>query len=112
MDFDKNLMIALLCGVVSMVLSSVMPCVLKSSTNTTIVEARKLFEANRQVIIVSSVIVVITAYLALSLFPLMDDGDGDDDFDEITVVNGSNSSDIFKRIMSQVPSNQLIKSWR
>jgi hypothetical protein len=109
MDFDKNLMIALLCGVVSMVLSSVMPCVLKSSTNTTIVEARKLFEANRQVIIVSSVIVVITAYLALSLFPLMDDGD--DDFDEITVVNGSNSSDIFKRIMSQVPPNQLIKSW-
>ena len=109
MEIDKNLMIALLCGVVSMVLSSLMPCVLKSSTNPTIVEARKLFESHRQVIVVSSVIVVITAYLALSLFPLMDDGD---DFDDVTIIKDNGTNNLFNRILSQVPSNQLVKTWR
>jgi hypothetical protein len=109
MEIDKNLMIALLCGVVSMVLSSLMPCILKSSTNATLVEARKLFESHRQVIVVSSVIVVITAYLALSLFPLMDDGD---DFDDVTIIDTNSGDNLFKRIISQVPSNQLIKTWR
>ena len=97
MDFDKNLVIALLCGVVSMFLSTVMPCVLKSSTNDLLVDARKVYEANRQVIVVSSVIVVITAYLALSLYPLFADND-DSSFD---------NDNVLERLVRQLPSSRL-----
>jgi phosphotransferase system glucose/maltose/N-acetylglucosamine-specific IIC component len=98
MDFDKNFVIALLCGVVSMFLSTIMPCVLKSSTNDLLVDARKVYEANRQVIVVSSVIVVITAYLALSLYPLFSDN-SDSSFDDDNVL---------ERLVKQLPSSRLV----
>jgi phosphotransferase system glucose/maltose/N-acetylglucosamine-specific IIC component len=98
MDFDKNLVIALLCGVVNMFLSTVMPCVLKSSTNDLLVDARKVYEANRQVIVVSSVIVVITAYLALSLYPLFSDSN-DSSFD---------NDNVLERLVKQLPSSRLV----
>jgi hypothetical protein len=98
MDFDKNFVIALLCGVVSMFLSIIMPCVLKSSTNDLLVDARKVYEANRQVIVVSSVIVVITAYLALSLYPLFSDN-SNSSFDDDNVL---------ERLVKQLPSSRLV----
>ena len=98
MDFDKNFVIALLCGVVSMFLSTIMPCVLKSSTNDLLVDARKVYEANRQVIVVSSVIVVITAYLALSLYPLFSDN-SNSSFDDDNVL---------ERLVKQLPSSRLV----
>lgn len=109
MEFDKNLVIALLCGVVSMFLSVVMPCVLKTSTNDFLVDARKVYETNRQVIVVSSVIVVITAYLALTLYPLF----GDNDDFSLSFDNNNNSSENpLERLISQLPSSQLVRSFK
>lgn len=68
---DENLVIALLCGIVSMCLSIVMPCVLKDSKDPLLSKVQKVFNTNREVIIVSSVIVAVTAYLALSLYPII-----------------------------------------
>jgi hypothetical protein len=68
---DENLAIALLCGVVSMCLSTLMPCVLKDSKDPLLSKVQKVFNTNREVIIVSSVIVAVTAYLALSLYPII-----------------------------------------
>lgn len=68
---DENLAIALLCGLVSMALSVVMPCVLKNSNDPMLTKVKKVFNTNREVILVSSIIVTITAYLALNLYPMV-----------------------------------------
>jgi hypothetical protein len=68
-----NLVIALLCGVVSMILSVTMPCLLKKVNTPLLDNVKIVFENNKHLVIVSSLIVAITAYLALSLYPLVSD---------------------------------------
>jgi hypothetical protein len=68
-----NLVIALLCGVVSMILSVTMPCLLKKVNTPLLDNVKVVFENNKHLVIVSSLIVAITAYLALSLYPLVSD---------------------------------------
>jgi phosphotransferase system glucose/maltose/N-acetylglucosamine-specific IIC component len=68
---DQNLAIALLCGVVSMLLSVTMPCLLKKTQLPLLDNVKLVFNNNRHVIIVSSLVVALTAYLALSLYPLV-----------------------------------------
>jgi phosphotransferase system glucose/maltose/N-acetylglucosamine-specific IIC component len=68
---DQNLAIALLCGVVSMLLSVTMPCLLKKTQLPLLDNVKLVFDNNRHVIIVSSLVVALTAYLALSLYPLV-----------------------------------------
>jgi hypothetical protein len=110
MDFDENLVIALVCGVVSMAMSTFMPCVLKTSTNPFLVDARRVYETNRQVIVVSSIIVAITAYLALSLYPIMNS-------DESVFYSESNDNIYtdkrFSQLLGQIkaPCNQLVESY-
>jgi len=70
---NQNLAIALLCGVVSMILSVTMPCLLKKTNLPMLENVKLVFDNNRHVIIVSSVVVALTAYLALSLYPLVSD---------------------------------------
>lgn len=110
-NIDKNIVIALLCGLVSMVLSSVVPCLLKKARHPLLVDARKVFEHNKQVIVVSSLIVVITAYLGLSLYPLFDD-DSDNFFDKVTFA--SNGGETADNILRRLPlkSNQLCTSFQ
>jgi hypothetical protein len=68
-----NLVIALLCGVVSMILSVTMPCLLKKVNTPLLDNVKVVFENNKHLVIVSSLVVAITAYLALSLYPLVSD---------------------------------------
>jgi phosphotransferase system glucose/maltose/N-acetylglucosamine-specific IIC component len=68
-----NLVIALLCGVVSMILSVTMPCLLKKVNTPLLDNVKVVFENNKHLVVVSSIIVAITAYLALSLYPLVSD---------------------------------------
>ena len=68
---DQNLAIALLCGVVNMLLSVTMPCLLKKTQLPLLDNVKLVFNNNRHVIIVSSLVVALTAYLALSLYPLV-----------------------------------------
>jgi phosphotransferase system glucose/maltose/N-acetylglucosamine-specific IIC component len=67
----KNLVIALLCGVVSMLLSVTMPCLLKKVKTPMLQNVKTVFNNNKQLIVVSSLVVVVTAYLALLLYPLV-----------------------------------------
>ena len=111
MDLDKNVLIALLCGVMSMALSTLMPCVLKSSTNPLLVDARRLYDANRQVIVVSSLIVAITAYLALSLFPLLDD-DSDMEGNVFSLSMGRQSGgSLMHQLINGASTNQLVANY-
>lgn len=73
---NNNLVIALLCGVVSMVLSVTMPCLLKKVNTPMLDNVKVVFNNNKHLIVVSSLVVVVTAYLALSLYPLVSDDIG------------------------------------
>ena len=68
---DRNLAIALLCGVVNMLLSVTMPCLLNKTDLPLLNNVKLVFDNNRHVIIVSSLVVALTTYLALSLYPLV-----------------------------------------
>ena len=70
---NSNLVIALLCGVVSMVLSVTMPCLLKKVNTPWLDNVKVVFDNNKHLIVVSSLVVVVTSYLALSLYPLVSD---------------------------------------
>ena len=85
---------------------------IKTSTNPFLVDARRVYESNRQVIVVSSIIVAITAYLALSLYPIMNN-------DEVFFGESSGSDNVymderFSQLLGQIkaPCNQLVESYR
>jgi phosphotransferase system glucose/maltose/N-acetylglucosamine-specific IIC component len=68
---NNNLVIALLCGVVSMFLSVTMPCLLKKVNTPMLHNVKTVFNNNKHLILVSSLVVSVTAYLALLLYPLV-----------------------------------------
>jgi phosphotransferase system glucose/maltose/N-acetylglucosamine-specific IIC component len=69
----NNLVIALLCGLVNMFLAVTMPCLLKKVDTPYLTSVKTVFNNNKHLIIVSSIVVTITAYLALMLYPLVSD---------------------------------------
>jgi len=73
---NNNLVIALLCGVVSMVLSVTMPCLLNKVNTPMLDNVKVVFNNNKHLVVVSSLVVVVTAYLALSLYPLVSEDIG------------------------------------
>ena len=66
---SEHLLIAVLAGVINMVLSVVVPCLLKSSNQPFLVSVKKVFQTNRNLILLSSITVGIMVYLALALAP-------------------------------------------
>lgn len=66
---DSHLFIALTGGLINAALSSAVPCLINKSDVPLLMEMRKVYETNRQTIISSSLVIVITIYLALKLAP-------------------------------------------
>lgn len=66
---DPHILIALVGGLLHMVLSVIVPCLFKKTDQPFLKDIKKIFELNRQVIITSSLIVVLTIYLALKITP-------------------------------------------
>ena len=66
---DSHIFIALVGGLLNMALSVTVPCLVKKSEQPFLQDVKKVFEVNRQVILTSSLIVVLTIYLALKIAP-------------------------------------------
>ncbi len=66
---DAHIFIALVGALLNMALSTTVPCLVKKTEQPFLVQVRKVFETNRQVILTSSLIVAITIYLALKISP-------------------------------------------
>jgi phosphotransferase system glucose/maltose/N-acetylglucosamine-specific IIC component len=66
---DSPILIAILGGIINMVLSSIVPCLVNKAEQPLLKDIKKVFDNNRQVILTSSFIVAITVYLALKLAP-------------------------------------------
>jgi hypothetical protein len=64
---NREILISLVAAVLNMVLSSVVPTLTKKSEEELVVQIRKVFENNRQVIITSSIIIGVTTYISLKL---------------------------------------------
>ena len=66
---NLNIFIAILTGLINALLSLIIPCLFKNSKNTFINEFKTVYKNNKQMIIVSSIIVMITVYIALITSP-------------------------------------------
>ncbi len=66
---DTDIIIALVGGLISMLLSSIIPCLLKENDKPFVKEVKQVYETNKQLILASSLIIVITIYLALKVSP-------------------------------------------
>lgn len=65
MDFSLVLLISVIGGLLNMLLSATVPCLIKKSNIPLLVNIRTVFDSNRQVIITSSVLVSIIIFIAL-----------------------------------------------
>lgn len=84
---DSHIFIALVGGLINMALSVTVPCLVKKTNQPFLNDVKKVFELNRQVIITSSLIVVLTIYLALKIAPNFYQG-----FNELTGFDNDSSS--------------------
>ena len=66
---DPHVLIAVVGALVYMGLSTSMPCMLNNQQQPFLKEVKKVFITNRQTIVISSLIVAITIYLALKITP-------------------------------------------
>jgi hypothetical protein len=69
----KHLFISIVAGLLNFILSLILPVVLKGINVDIINNIRKVFSNNKELLLTSSLIIVILVYLALSISPkLMD----------------------------------------
>jgi hypothetical protein len=66
---DSHIVIAVVGALVYMGLSTSMPCMLNEQKQPFLKEVKNVFVTNRQTIVISSLIVAITIYLALKITP-------------------------------------------
>ena len=66
---DSHIFIALVGGLLNMILSVTVPCLVKKTEQPFLNDVKKVYETNRQVIVTSSLIVALTIYLALKIAP-------------------------------------------
>ena len=78
---EYELFVALVGALLNMVLSVIIPCLLKKSDQSFLNDVKKVFQTNREVIFASSLIVAITIYLALSVSPELSDMLSEDNSD-------------------------------
>ena len=87
---DSHIVIAVVGALVYMGLSTSMPCMLNEQKQPFLKEVKNVFVTNRQTIVISSLIVAITIYLALKITPsIVDSLDrlSDDDNDNGNINN-------------------------
>ena len=58
-----------------MVLSIVMPCLLKNTKASFVEDMKKVFNTNRELIIANSIIVGVTTYIAIEIAPFLSESD-------------------------------------
>jgi hypothetical protein len=68
-----NIFIAILGGLINMILSLIIPYLLKNTNTPLLTQINTIYTTNKQLIITSSLIVALTIYIALSVGPNMDE---------------------------------------
>jgi len=68
---SECLIIAFVGALINMLLSLIVPCIIKDSQMPILVNIKKVYTTHKQTIITSSVIVFVTIYLALKLSPTL-----------------------------------------
>ncbi len=63
------IMIAIVGALINLILALIIPCLLKNTQQHILVNIKKVYAVNKQVIITSTIIVFITIYLALKITP-------------------------------------------
>lgn len=66
---DPHILVAVVGALVYMGLSTSMPCMLNNQQQPFLKEVKTVFITNRQTIVISSLIVAVTIYLALKITP-------------------------------------------
>ena len=66
---DINIIIAIFGGLINMILSLIIPTLLKDSKQSFLSNINTIYTTNKQLIITSSLIVCLTIYIALSVEP-------------------------------------------
>jgi hypothetical protein len=64
---DNDIIIAVISGLINLVLSSIVPCMLKNNKESMLVNIKKIFETNKNSLIISSLIIMITTYIACKI---------------------------------------------
>jgi hypothetical protein len=85
---DAHIFIALVGALINMALSVTIPCLVKKTDQPFLMQVKKVFDTNREVILTSSLIIAVTIYLSLKIAPNLQSS-----FSGITGLN-INSSDI------------------
>jgi hypothetical protein len=103
---DPHILIAVVGALVYMGLSTAMPCMLNNQQQPFLKEVKSVFITNRQTIVISSLIVAITIYLALKITPSIVDSldrlsdDDDVGFRNLARLNtGRNSGELPAELM-------------
>jgi hypothetical protein len=68
-QFDNHLSVAIVAAMINIILSLILPILLKKSTLPFTQQIKKNYECNREVILVSSVLVVIFVFISLKITP-------------------------------------------
>jgi hypothetical protein len=66
---SECVIIAIVGALINMILSLLIPCLFKNTQQPILVSIKKVYAAHKQSIIISTIIVFITIYLALKLTP-------------------------------------------
>jgi hypothetical protein len=101
---NLNIFIAILTGLINALLSLIVPCLFKNSNNTYINEFKTVYQNNKQMIIVSSIIVMITVYIALITSPNITDY-----ISQLTNMEFSNTSNSEHKLMKSDNINYILK---
>ena len=69
---DNNMIIVLSAMIVNLVLSLVVPCLVKDFKQPFLEQIKQVFNFNKQLILTSTIIVGIITYIALQMYPLLE----------------------------------------
>jgi hypothetical protein len=64
---DNDIIIAIIGGLLNIVLSLTIPCMLKNNKEPILLNIKKIYEANKNALLTSTLIVIITIYVACKI---------------------------------------------
>ena len=79
---DNDIIIAIIGGLLNLALSIIIPCMLKNNKEPMLTNVKKIFETNKNALITSSLIIMITIYIACKINNNIDLSDFNNNFSD------------------------------
>lgn len=70
MDNNELIFIAVIAGFVNLILSVLVPCAFKQTQGDLLSNVRKVYDNNREMLLTSSILVVVMVFIALKAAPI------------------------------------------